>query len=108
MTRFSLPHYKINIRIQKPILSFYSTFCVSYYRANYENSGGPMFWAENEVGLPTLLAKLEDYWEVYPGSAYFKPSNMLRACVDRKLSVEEYCSTVLKKEQSTASTLSRL
>lgn len=71
-------------------------------------TGGPMFWAENEVGLPTLLAKLEDYWEVYPGSTYFKPSDMLRACVDRKLSVEEYCSTVLKKEQSTASTLSRL
>lgn len=63
------------------------------------HTGGPMYWAEHEIGLPTLLAKLEDYWELYPGSSYFKPSDMLRSCVSMNLSVQEYCSTILKKEK---------
>jgi len=65
--------------------------------------GGPMYWAENEVGLPNLLATLEGYYEQYPGSAYFKPSELLRQCVSRNLSVQEYCSSIRKKENETVS-----
>ena len=65
--------------------------------------GGPMYWAENEVGLPNLLASLESYYEQYPGSSYFKPSELLRQCVSMNLGVQEYCSSIRRKENETVS-----
>lgn len=52
--------------------------------------GGPMFWADHEVGLPNLLRTLESYHARYPGSAYFEPSSLLRKCVKLDVGVQEY------------------
>lgn len=52
--------------------------------------GGPMFWADHEVGLPNLLHTLQSYSAKYPGSAYFKPSLLLEKCVKLEIGVQEY------------------
>lgn len=51
--------------------------------------GGPMFWVDNEVGLPTLLAKLEEFHKRYP-SEYYAPSKLLKTCVALDVGVQEY------------------
>mmetsp|Transcript_3500 Transcript_3500/g.5135 ORF Transcript_3500/g.5135 Transcript_3500/m.5135 type:complete len:781 (-) Transcript_3500:589-2931(-) len=52
--------------------------------------GGPMFWADNEVGLKYLLSQLERFYEECPGSPYFEPSALLRSCVEQGITVEKY------------------
>lgn len=52
--------------------------------------GGPMFWADNEVGLPVILNKLEQLHKMHPGTEYFRPSALLRECVENGLGVQEY------------------
>ena len=52
--------------------------------------GGPMFWADNYVGLPALLRELEAFHKLYPDSEYFRPSALLRRCVDLGMGVQEY------------------
>ena len=52
--------------------------------------GGPMYWADNEVGLPNLLKTLERFSAKYPGSPYFKPSTLLQQCVKMNIGVQEY------------------
>ena len=52
--------------------------------------GGPMFWADNEVGLPRLLECLQKYYRTFPGSDYFRPSKLLEKCVAMNVTVEEY------------------
>ncbi len=54
------------------------------------NEGGPMFWADNYVGLSVLLRELETFHKMYPGSEYFRPSALLRRCVDLGVGVQEY------------------
>eukprot|EP00956_Cyclotella_meneghiniana_P005733 scaffold7433_cov77-Cyclotella_meneghiniana.AAC.6 len=55
--------------------------------------GGPMFWADNYAGLPNILTKLQDLHKIYPGSEYFRPSDLLKKCVDMGLGVQEYYNT---------------
>jgi 3-hydroxyacyl-CoA dehydrogenase/enoyl-CoA hydratase/carnithine racemase len=52
--------------------------------------GGPMFWADNEVGLSYLLEKLQLWYQTYPGSDWFLPSNLLLTCVELGVTVEAY------------------
>lgn len=52
--------------------------------------GGPMFWADNEVGLPYLLKHLEEMNSKFPGSTYYAPSALLKKCVALGLTVEAY------------------
>jgi 3-hydroxyacyl-CoA dehydrogenase len=52
--------------------------------------GGPMFWADNAVGLPYLLETLGALYHEYPGSEWFKPSKLLEQCVKMDVTVEEY------------------
>jgi len=52
--------------------------------------GGPMFWADNEVGLPYLLQKLYEFHAEYPGSDYLKPSELLKRCVEAGVGIQEY------------------
>lgn len=52
--------------------------------------GGPVFWADREVGLPKVLSRLEELHRQYPGSDYFRPSELLRKCVSMGITVEEY------------------
>jgi len=59
--------------------------------------GGPMFWADNEVGLPKLLARLEEFHTRYP-SDYYVPSKLLRKCVELDVGVQEYYRRGLHKE----------
>ncbi len=49
-----------------------------------------MFWADNYIGLPTLLNKLEKFHEMCPGSDYFRPSELLKKCVDLGVGVQEF------------------
>jgi 3-hydroxyacyl-CoA dehydrogenase len=52
--------------------------------------GGPMFWADNEVGLYRILTRLDEFHSLFPGSDYFIASQLLRKCVEMKLTVSEY------------------
>ncbi len=52
--------------------------------------GGPMWWADNEVGLRHLLRRLEDLARQFPHTDYFAPSQLLRRCVTMDLKVEDY------------------
>jgi len=62
--------------------------------------GGPMFWAENEVGLGEVLKKLVEYSSKYPGSDYFKPSKLLEECVERNIGISKYYDEKIKKDRS--------
>jgi len=62
--------------------------------------GGPMFWAENEVGLGEVLKKLVEYSAKYPGSDYFKPSKLLEECVERNIGISQYYDEKIKKDRS--------
>lgn len=52
--------------------------------------GGPMFWADQEVGLEYLLKKLQEWHQLYPGSVYFQPSKLMEICVTMGVTVQEY------------------
>jgi 3-hydroxyacyl-CoA dehydrogenase len=52
--------------------------------------GGPMYWADHEVGLERLLSKLERFSRQYPGVEHYVPSALLRKCVSMGVTVEEY------------------
>jgi len=60
--------------------------------------GGPMFWADNEIGLPHLLNRLLDFHRRYPGSKYYEPSRLLQKCVAFGVTVEEYYEKGMHKE----------
>ena len=62
--------------------------------------GGPMFWADNEIGLPYLLARLEHFHRQFPGSEYYKPSRLLEECVQQDMTVEEYFKRGMHKTTS--------
>jgi 3-hydroxyacyl-CoA dehydrogenase len=61
--------------------------------------GGPMFWADNQVGLPTLLDKLETFSRQFPETDHYEPSALLRRCVGLGVTVEEYYSRGLHQSQ---------
>jgi len=67
--------------------------------------GGPIFWADHEVGLPYLLEKLYEYHAEYPGSDYFKPSELLKRCVEAGVGVQEYYDKGLVNKSSPISKL---
>ena len=54
--------------------------------------GGPMRWADEEIGLPRLLRKLQELQETFanPASEHFVPSKLLCKCVDAGLTLREY------------------
>lgn len=60
--------------------------------------GGPMFWADNEIGLPYLLARLSHFYREYPGSEYYKPSRLLEECVEQNVTVDEYFKRGMHKK----------
>jgi len=64
--------------------------------------GGPMFWADHHVGLDVLLATLEKYNEMFPGTGYFEPSSLLRECVALNMGVQEYFDKMRKERGSLA------
>ena len=52
--------------------------------------GGPMFWADNEIGLPRLLQRLREFAAHFPGTEHFVPSALLETCVQRGTTLEEH------------------
>ena len=53
--------------------------------------GGPMYWADNDIGLATILQQLEQLSRKFPCTEHFVPSKLLRSCVKEGITVEEYC-----------------
>lgn len=53
--------------------------------------GGPMHWADHQVGLPTLLNKLQEFHRQYPDTDHYEPSKLLQKCVEQGMAVEDYC-----------------
>lgn len=62
--------------------------------------GGPMYWIDNEVGLPYFLKRLEEMDRAYPGSTYYIPSKLLEKCVGLGISLEEYYGQGLHKAKT--------
>lgn len=50
------------------------------------------FWAENEVGLATVLATLEKYHAKYPTQQWLKPASLLVNAVNSKCSIKKELS----------------
>lgn len=59
-----------------------------------------MYWADHEVGLSNLLAKLNDFSRQFPTTDYFFPSKLLQECVAMNVTVEEYYKRGLHKNQT--------
>lgn len=51
--------------------------------------GGPMYWAEREIGLTEVYSKLKIYSEKYPSQDYFKPCKLLCDLVESGASIRE-------------------
>lgn len=65
--------------------------------------GGPLFWADHEVGLSYLLERLRQFAQEFPGSDYFLPSALLQKCVSMGVTVEEYYKRGFHKKNMTTS-----
>ena len=61
--------------------------------------GGPMFWADEEIGLPILLNKLVEFSRRFPDSQHYRPSYLLKRCVELGVTVTEYYKRNLHKQQ---------
>jgi 3-hydroxyacyl-CoA dehydrogenase len=59
--------------------------------------GGPMYWADNFVGLPTILEKLTLMSTNFPDTQHYVPSKLLKDCVLAGLTVDEYYRRGLHK-----------
>ncbi len=62
--------------------------------------GGPMWWADNEVGLKQLLERLEYYSTIFPDTLYYRPSELLKKCVTLNVTVEDYFNLGIFKRQA--------
>jgi len=62
--------------------------------------GGPMYWADHEVGLKYLLRRLEEFSKQFPRTDYYTPSELLKTCVTMDLTVEDYFNLGLFKKQN--------
>jgi 3-hydroxyacyl-CoA dehydrogenase/enoyl-CoA hydratase/carnithine racemase len=60
--------------------------------------GGPMHWADHQVGLPTLLRTLEKFSTEFPATEHYKPSKLLRDCVRLGVTVETYYQQQMMKQ----------
>ena len=58
--------------------------------------GGPMYYADNYVGLPSILNKLQEFQKDFPGSDYYVPSKLLIECVEKKVGVQKYYDSILR------------
>ncbi len=67
--------------------------------------GGPMYWADHEVGLKYLLRRLEEFSKQFPDTPYYTPSNLLKTCVTMDLTLEDYFNLGLFKKQNGLSKL---
>ena len=67
--------------------------------------GGPMHWADHQVGLPHILAWLQDMYRKHPTSEQFAPSALLVTCVQQGVTVEEYYR---QREKAASTTRSKL
>ncbi len=67
--------------------------------------GGPMFWADHEVGLSYLLSRLRQFSRQFPDTDYFRPSALLCTCVNMGVKLEEYYALGLHKKESSQSKL---
>jgi 3-hydroxyacyl-CoA dehydrogenase len=67
--------------------------------------GGPMFWADHEVGLSKLLEGLRHFSRQFPTTNYYTPSKLLETCVAMNLTVEEYYAKGLHKDNKLVSKL---
>lgn len=67
--------------------------------------GGPMYWIENEVGLPYFLKRLKEMNNSFPGSTYYIPSALLKKCVALDIGLQEYYSQGLHKSHKSTSKL---
>ena len=52
--------------------------------------GGPMYWADNEIGLPRLLEGLKRLSRQFPETEHYRPSALLERCVGLTITVEDY------------------
>ena len=68
--------------------------------------GGPMHWADHQVGLATVLSWLERKQKQHPRVDHFVPSALLVHCVKEGITVEEYYT--LKERATPKSQMSKL
>lgn len=67
--------------------------------------GGPMYWADHEIGLETLLVQLREFSKQFPDTDYYKPSRLLETCVKMGITVEKYYAMGLHKSNREVSKL---
>jgi 3-hydroxyacyl-CoA dehydrogenase len=67
--------------------------------------GGPMYWADHQVGLPNLLNKLRDVHRQFPETEHYVPCMLLERCVELGLTVEEYYRLQQQQQRTVQSKL---
>ncbi|KAL3945767.1 MAG: hypothetical protein SGBAC_000156 [Bacillariaceae sp.] len=59
--------------------------------------GGPMYWADHQVGLEYMLSRLQKFSKQYPDTDYYEPSKLLETCVTMQVTVEQYYELGINK-----------
>jgi len=54
------------------------------------HKGGPMHWAETQLGLGNIYKALCKYSEAFPEREWLRPSPLLRKCVEGKTTLSKY------------------
>ena len=67
--------------------------------------GGPMYWADHEVGLKKLLTDLRELSLQFPATEYFVPSKLLEKCVALDMTLQSYYESGLHKTDPAISKL---
>lgn len=67
--------------------------------------GGPMYWADHEVGLQHILVRLQEFSRQFPQTDYYQPSKLLETCVALGLTVEKYYAQGLQRKNTPPSKL---
>jgi 3-hydroxyacyl-CoA dehydrogenase len=60
--------------------------------------GGPMYWADHEVGLDYLLTRLQEFSRQFPTTDYYQPSKLLETCVVMNMTVERFYELGMHKK----------
>lgn len=60
--------------------------------------GGPMYWADHEVGLPHLWETLQRLFREFPETEHYRPSKLLETCVRLGTTVEDYCQNQVRSK----------
>lgn len=72
------------------------------------HKGGPMYWGDHIVGLETILSVLNQLYQQFPTTEYYKPSELLKTCVSLNMTVSKYYKLGYHNKKKQTKNMSKL